>query len=86
MYEKGPEKRTVHFRFSSFFAMFASAADVPASLFSESENCLLDNDQHVNNTTDPLATDGPKPGELNGGLISYTENYGSVLHCFFSSG
>lgn len=55
---------TVHLGFFLFAGHVSSAADVPVSPLSESQNRLLNNDQHANNTVDYLANDTLKPGEL----------------------
>lgn len=56
----------VQHSFSFFLCVchVSSAADVPVSPLSESQNRLLSNDQHANNTGDHLANNALKSGEL----------------------
>lgn len=66
MFEKDLCECIVHFAFL-FAGPISSAADVPASPLSESQNHLLSNDQHINNTGDHLANNALKSGELHQG-------------------
>lgn len=54
-----------------FVGHVSSAADVPVSPVSESQNRLLSNDQHANNIGDHQANNTLKSGELNWGAIIF---------------
>lgn len=53
----------INFNFS-FVGHVSSAAEVPVSPVSESQNRLLSNNQHANNIGDHLADNDIKSGEL----------------------
>lgn len=54
-----------------FVGPVSSAADVPASPLSESQNHLLSNDQHIDDTGDHLAHNALKSGEPHQGMVLF---------------
>lgn len=50
--------------FFLFIGHISSAAEIPVSPLSDSQNRLLNNDQHANNIEDHLANNTLKSGEL----------------------
>lgn len=64
--------RIIHFAY--FVGHVSSDADVPTGTLSESQNRLLNNDQHTNNTRDHLTDNDLESGELYEAKIIYKQN------------